>query len=283
VRPTVSQEAVQEFQINRASYSAEHGSARGGVVNIVTKSGGNTLHGSAFAFFRHQSLDAGDPFAVTLADNRLTRVKPDSQRQQLGATIGGPIRKDKTFYFFSYEQLRRRESAAVPVLTDPSIFQPTQAQEAILRNLPASAAGQLRGALTSPASTVQLFQGNSGVFPFQSDDYKGLMRLDHRFSDRNHVTFRYNTTTSFETNPNLQGLVGYSRGYVTEYFDSTALAGWTRMISPAVVNDARVQFNYFNLFTGSNEPFGRRWRSPVSAFSTATASCRTTPSSGASS
>jgi hypothetical protein len=256
VRPTVSQEAVQEFQVNRASYSAEHGSARGGVVNIITKSGGNQVHGSAFAFFRHQSLDAGDPFAVTLADNRLTRVKPDSQRQQFGATIGGPIKKDRTFAFLSYEQLRRRESATVPVLTDPSIFQPTAAQETILKVLPAAAAGQLRAALSSPPSTVELFQKNSGIFPFSSDDRKGLLRLDHRFNDRNQVTFRYNVTKSFETNPNLQGLVGYSRGYVVEYFDSTALAGWTRMLSPRLINEARAQFNYLDLFTGSNEAFG---------------------------
>ncbi|MDP3001012.1 MAG: TonB-dependent receptor [Bryobacterales bacterium] len=256
VRPTVSQEAVQEFQINRASYSAEHGSARGGVINIVTKSGGNQVRGSAFAFFRHQSLDAGDPFAVSLQDNRLTRVKPDSQRQQFGGTIGGPIKKDRTFYFLSYEQLRRRESATVPVLTDPSIFQPTAAQENILKALPAAAAGQLRAALSSPPSTVELFQKNSGIFPFSSDDHKGLLRLDHRFSDRDQVTFRYNVTSAFETNPNLQGLVGYSRGYVTDTFDSTVLAGWTRMLSPTLINDARAQFNYTNPFTGSNEPFG---------------------------
>jgi hypothetical protein len=64
VRPTVGQEAVREFQINRTDYSAEHGSARGGVINIITKSGGNATRGSIFGFFRHQSLDAGDPFAV---------------------------------------------------------------------------------------------------------------------------------------------------------------------------------------------------------------------------
>src|SRR5262249_15520998 len=66
VRPTVGQEAVQEFQINRADYSAEHGSARGGVINIITKSGGNATRGSVFGFFRHQSLDARDPFAIVL-------------------------------------------------------------------------------------------------------------------------------------------------------------------------------------------------------------------------
>ncbi len=256
VRPTVSQEAVREFQINRANYSAEHGSARGGVVNIVTKSGSNQVRGSLFSFFRHESLDAGDPFAIALTEGRLQRVKPDSARQQFGGTIGGPIARDRAFYFFSYEQLRRRESAAVPVLTDLSIFQPTPAQEAILRNLPAAAAAQLRGALVSPRPTVELFERNSGIFPFQTDDYKGLMRLDWRQSDRSQISFRYSVAKIFETNPNLQGLVGYSRGYVTDTFDSTAALGWTRMLSSTTVNEARAQFAYDNPFTGSNDPYG---------------------------
>src|SRR5205085_6455413 len=91
VRPTVSQEAVQEFQIDRANYSAEYGAARGGVINIITRSGSNSLHGSVFGFFRHQSLDAGDPFAITLQNDRLVRIKPDSNRQQFGGALGGPI------------------------------------------------------------------------------------------------------------------------------------------------------------------------------------------------
>ncbi len=257
VRPTVSQEAVQEFQINRTNYSAEHGEARGGVIDIVTKSGGNTAHGSAFGFFRHQSFDATDPFAVELTpDNRLLRVKPDAQRQQFGATLGGPIAKNRTFYFVSFEQLRRRESKSVPVLTDASIFQPTAAQESILATLPAAAAAQLRPALTSPPATVEMFKRNSGIFPFQSDQYQGLMRIDHQFNEANRTTFRYNVSKFYETNQNVGALVGYSRGYISDFFDSTALASWTHTFSPRLLNEAHAQFNYYNPFTGSNEQFG---------------------------
>src|SRR6185437_3052044 len=99
VRPTVSQETVQEFQIDRTNYSAEYGSARGGVINIITRSGTNKLHGSLFGFFRNQSLDAGDPFAIVSQNNSLTRVKPDSNRQQFGASLGGALIKDRTFFF----------------------------------------------------------------------------------------------------------------------------------------------------------------------------------------
>jgi hypothetical protein len=257
VRPTVSQDAVQEFQINRTDYSAEHGAARGGVINIVTKSGGNAIHGNAFGFFRHQSLDATDPFAIVLLpNNTISRVKPDSTRQQFGATLGGPIRKDRTFYFLSYEQLRRRESNAVPVLTDLSIFQPTPAQQSILSALPSDAAGQLRAALTSPPATVEMFRRNSGVFPFQTDQYQGFMRIDHRFSASDQTNFRYNVTRSYDTNQNLAALVGFSRGYISEAFDSTALANWTHIFSPNLINEARAQFNYNNPLTATNDPFG---------------------------
>ena len=256
VRSTVSQEAVQEFQINRATYAAELGGARGGVINIVTKSGGNNFHGSAFGFFRHESLDAGDPFAIVLQDNRITRIKPPSSRQQFGGSLGGPIVKDRTFFFAAYEQLRRRESASVPVLTDLSIFQPTPAQNAILNALPANAAGPLRAALTAPQSTIDLFQSNSGVFPFLTDDYKVLLRVDHQIDTHNQLNIRYNFTQDKETNQNVRGQVGWSRGYVTSDYEQTGLAAWTHSFSPAAMNELRVQFDYTRPIVSSNDAFG---------------------------
>ena len=257
VRPTVSQEAVQEFQINRTDYSAEHGQARGGVVDIVTRSGANGVHGDVFGFFRHQSLDAADPFAIVLnSNNTVSRIKPDSERQQFGGVLGGPLAKDRTFYFVSYEQLRRRESNTVPVLTDLSIFQPTAAQQAILGALPADAAGQLRAALSARPDTVELFKRNAGIFPFQTDQYQGLVRLDHRFSNKDQMNFRYNVTQAHDTNQNLAALVGVSRGYVSEIFDSTTLGNWTHTFSPTLVNEARAQFNFFNPLTASIDQFG---------------------------
>lgn len=256
VRPTVTQEAVQEFQINRTNYTAEHGGSRGGVINIVTKSGTNGLRGSAFGFFRNQILDAGDPFAIVLQGDKLSRVKPDSQRQQFGGSFGGPIVKDRTFYFLAYEQLRRRESSAVPVLTDFSIFQPTAAQEKILGALPAPQSAALRAALTAPESTVQMFEKNSGVFPFATDSYQGIMRIDHRFNESNQFNFRYNVTGLYDANPNLSGLVGYSRGFSQENFDSEAIASWTHLFSPSLINEAHAQFAWYDLLTASTDPYG---------------------------
>jgi hypothetical protein len=102
VRSTVSQEAVQEFQIITNSYAAEYGRASGGVVNIITRSGSNQFHGDVFGFLRNRAFQAVNPFS-TVPDPAYTRV-------QGGIAFGGPIKKDKTYYFFSYEITRRHET-----------------------------------------------------------------------------------------------------------------------------------------------------------------------------
>src|SRR5258708_1330639 len=146
VRFTLSQDAVQEFQVNRSNYAAELGSASGASINIVSKTGTNDLHGSLYSFFRNDALDARDPFAITQAltpgspfstSAKGTPTKDSLQREQFGGTLGFPIRKNKTFMFLSAEGLLRNEQHAVPLLTDSSIFNPTAQQSTILTNLPA--------------------------------------------------------------------------------------------------------------------------------------------------
>src|SRR4029453_9723863 len=133
-------------------------------------------------FFRTSGLDAADPFARVLVGDTLERVKPPSNRQQFGATLGGAIRPNETFFFAAFEGLRRRESNSVAVLTDRSIFNPTEQQEAILAGLPPAPADPLRQSLTASPTTQQLFEINSGVFPYEGDDYLYSVRLDHRLS-----------------------------------------------------------------------------------------------------
>lgn len=102
IRSTVSQEAVQEFQIITNSYAPEYGRASGGVVNIITRSGGNAFHGTAFGYLRNRDFQAVNPFS-NVPDPAYTRV-------QAGFTLSGPIKKDKTFFFFSFETTRRHET-----------------------------------------------------------------------------------------------------------------------------------------------------------------------------
>ncbi len=101
-RSTVSQEAVQEFQVVTNSFAAEFGRSAGGVVNVVTKSGTNELHGNIFGFLRHRSFQARNAFAPI--------EDPPFTRTQYGFTIGGPFAKGRTFFFFAFEQRRRQES-----------------------------------------------------------------------------------------------------------------------------------------------------------------------------
>ncbi len=131
VRLTVSQDSVQEFQVNRSNYGADLGGASGASINIVTKSGTNDVHGSLFSYFRNDGMDARDPFAFSQAlkptdpfsfTAQGQPIKNSLQRYQFGGSVGGPIKKDKTFFYAAFEGLIQNAQNAVPLLTQSSIF-----------------------------------------------------------------------------------------------------------------------------------------------------------------
>src|ERR1700682_1277379 len=126
IRSTVSQEAVQEFQLILSNYNAEYGRATGGVINIVTKSGGNDIHGDAFGFFRNKSFQARNAFSgeINPTTGALDPVKQAYPRVQAGLTLGGALKKDKTFYFFSYEDTLREETGFSSIGIDNFGLQP---------------------------------------------------------------------------------------------------------------------------------------------------------------
>jgi hypothetical protein len=112
IRSTLSQEGIQEFQLILSNYNAEYGRASGGVINIVSKSGTNEFHGNAFGYLRNKAFQARNPFSgqVDAVTGNLDPVKQAYTRTQSGLTFGGPLKKDKTFLFFSYEYTQREES-----------------------------------------------------------------------------------------------------------------------------------------------------------------------------
>jgi Carboxypeptidase regulatory-like domain len=142
VRLNESQDAVQEFQINRSNYGAELGGASGATINIVSKSGTNDLHGSLYGFFRNDALDAANPFSFSQAlqpgqtfnpaqpDVFGHHVKDSLTREQFGGTVGFPITKDKTFLFGGFEGLMADAQNAVPLLgqAGTTIFRPDNGQ-----------------------------------------------------------------------------------------------------------------------------------------------------------
>jgi hypothetical protein len=264
VRSTLSQDAVKEFQINRSNYSAEFGRASGGLINIVSKSGTNNWNGNVFAFFRDQALDARNPFAFGPGG---TSIDPPYSRQQAGFTLGGPIKRDRTFFFLSYEGLRQRESRFVSFLEDPAVFLPTASQQRLIAGLTASPAAalrtvgaQLNGLLTTSQQTfpetVKLLTSNSGAFPYRNNDNTAAARFDQSWTSSNQMFGRLTFTDVDTFGGVFGGLKAPSRGANYKIQDLAAVFGDTHFLGRKMVNDFRFQFANRNYDVLPADPIG---------------------------
>ncbi|HKQ90694.1 MAG TPA: TonB-dependent receptor [Blastocatellia bacterium] len=255
VQATVSQEAVQEFQVVRNSYSAELGGAAGGVVNIVSKSGGNGFHGGAFGLFRDKAFDARNAFDFN----------PNGQspfnRQQYGGSFGGPIRQDKTFFFTAVERFSQERTSFVNLL-DPNIFQPTGSQAALFNFLKGSAATSPLGdallttTMQNAPRTVQLFTNASGQFPFDESQTQFSSRLDHNFSERSSGYLRFNVTDGNFENQAAGALTAVSRGRQVSVFNGGVVGSHNYQFSPTAFNELKLQYSYTRAGFFTNDPFG---------------------------
>ncbi|HEY6399817.1 MAG TPA: TonB-dependent receptor, partial [Blastocatellia bacterium] len=210
-RVTPSQEAVREFRVLSSTFLAEYGRALGGFVNIVTKSGTNRFNGSIYYFGLNDALNAQP---ILTPDPRL-------RQNQYGATVGGPLRKDKTFFFGNYEGQRRAES--------------NKFSSVIINNLDAINATKAFFGL-SPETTNVL----------RANDYDGfLTKLDHKITSNNDFSVRYNLLNS-TTNGFLGGGGRASAASTTrrnnEGLDQSVVASETALLGSKVVNEARVQW-----------------------------------------
>jgi hypothetical protein len=259
VRPSVSQEAVSEFQINRNSYSAEFGGAFGGAINIITRSGTNEVHGNLFGFLRNRRIQARNYFDPNPDGSAYTRT-------QAGATFGAPIVKDRTFLFAALERLDRNETSFVPILQDRSVFsQLTTSQQQLVDFFNASGVPALRGlaAQAGPAliatnypRTVALFDRNSGNFPFSEDSTQVSVRLDHRFTDSHNIFFRGNFAKDFSQNAQLGALLGYNRGRDIDQLEGTAMLSDTFVLNERWVSETRAMFANYTLDVTTIDPNG---------------------------
>jgi hypothetical protein len=257
VRPTVSQEMAQEFQINRNSFSAEFGNASGGMVNIITKSGANDWHGDLFGFLRHRDIQARNYFDPG---------KSAFTRSQAGATAGGALKRDKAFVFAAFERLERQETSFVPLLQDRSAFtQVTPGQDRLLRFLEASGNAMLAGLarqgrqLLTPGNNPRvnrLFDQNSGTFPFAERLTTLGLKLDYRFSDRHNAFLRSNTTWNPQSNNTRGALDGYNRGNNVNTDDTTAMINDEFVFNPRWIMETRAMFNYNRLDVTPVDPYG---------------------------
>src|SRR5215471_5539682 len=215
-RATPSQEAVSEFRVVNNSFGAEYGRALGGIVNIVTKSGSNDLHGSVYEYFMNNALNA---------KSSLTQPGFDRfQQNQFGATLGGRLQKDKTFFFLNYEGQRRAQSPTYPGL--------------LIANLPA---------INAVKASYGLSPENLNILTTADVD-NGFVKFDHQISEQHHISARY----LIQKATNLNMLVGQtldgggigapSSGRNGLLRDQSVVGSWTWTLNSARVNDVLVQW-----------------------------------------
>jgi hypothetical protein len=207
VRVTFGQDAVQEFQVVSDSYSAEFGRALGGVVNIVTRGGGNNYHGDLFFLDRDDKISARDVFAP---------FKPNYKQYQFGSTFGGPIKKDRIFFFTSFERLTVKQNNFVTI-SDESVS----------------------------AANRQGFPLRNGPVPFALGTTSILTRLDMRLGPSNTLYLRYNFggtyNGAFEP---FGGLIGGTSAGIQRLDDSSFVASNTYISTGLnLVNETRLLFS----------------------------------------
>jgi Carboxypeptidase regulatory-like domain/TonB dependent receptor/TonB-dependent Receptor Plug Domain len=240
-------EAIAELRVLSNS-EAEYGRSAGGVINIVTKGGGNTLHGSGFDFFRNNALDARNFF------NEVGQEQNPFHNNQFGGSLGGPIVKDKTFFFVDYEGMREKGAEASTACV------PTQANinKAIVDNggivNPVIAAMLAKPNLiwpTPPSGATDCYNdGGSNISlatPFSNRVDSAIIKIDHSFNPNNLLTGRYYIGDSDQSFP--LALVG--GGLLPNYNTATPTRvqlvslSYVSAISPSIVNEARLGWNRF--------------------------------------
>jgi len=217
VRPPYqfSEESVQEFQVNQNGFSAEFGRAGGAVVNVVTKSGTNDFHGGAFEFFRDESLNAQTPqLKASQFQRGLPNKRPPLQINQFGGRIGGPIVRNKAFFFFTYDGQRQQ----LPNFLDPVGFftQPANIQAALL-----------------PKLTTYQIGRNQDVF---------MVKGDVAVNDKNQLSLRFNQQNFTGKNNEFTGTSGTLEHSGDSVAKTTTFSGsLVSTLTNTTVNEFRFQ------------------------------------------
>lgn len=228
ISANISQDSVQEFQVLTGG-NAEFGRASGGVINTVTKSGGNAVHGTAFWFYRDQNFNARDRYAF---------VNPQERRQQFGGSIGGPIKKDKLFYFFNTE-LTRRNFPLVSSHTFSPLFNTN---------------GQFIGTCAAPATPAQCSAARTFLDRFtrvidrQSNQELAFGKIDYRANDKNTVSLSFNylrwiSPAGIQTGATLNNGGGLGNNGLSTVRNRNGRIAWTNLPTTSMVNEFR--FGWF--------------------------------------
>jgi hypothetical protein len=222
-------EAVKEFKVLTTDFTAEYGEQSGGTVNILFKSGTNQLHGSAYEYYRNAVFDARNVFDQTSAP-------PPFHRNQFGASLGGPIKKDNTFFFVNYEGFRSSQSLS-DVATVPDAASRASATPAIA-SIFFREPNPLYPDCNGPAVGGGLCQYFSSPVQTVVENY-GLTKIDHTFGSKNTLSSTYNIDKSWEFTPSQIGVTADDRLTGRQTFTLQD----TQIISANVVNTARFGVN----------------------------------------
>jgi hypothetical protein len=218
----LSQDAVQEFQVLSSTYSAEFGKASGGVVNTITKSGTNDVHGTAFEYFRNRSLDARDRYAA---------FNPQDIRHIFGTTVGGPIKKDKLFFFFDTEVQRRNAPIASSII-----------------NSSVNGSNQTWIGCGAPATPAQCSAINAllprffGAVPRKPNQELYFLKLDYRPDEKNAFSasmnyLHWNSLNGIQTGATLTNGAAVGSNGDDKVFDRIGKVQWTFVPTGSVVNE----------------------------------------------
>ncbi|HUO29608.1 MAG TPA: carboxypeptidase regulatory-like domain-containing protein [Bryobacteraceae bacterium] len=261
-------EAVREFSVQAGSYSAEYGDVAGGVINLQSKSGTNNWHGSLFEFFRNDMLDASNFFS-----NLTGQPKNALRYNQFGGSAGGPIRRNKTFFFADYQgtvthsgqpmitsvplSAQRGGNFSAPgsaLIYDP--FSTSYARTPFLSNtIPASLLNPAAVEITSLLPQPNQFGAGGTPLPFNnyavtrvdtSNVQSFDVRVDHQFSERNSLFARESFQNTSAVTPSIFGLpLGGSilGAGATSARNQNAGIGYTSTISPTLLNELRLGVN----------------------------------------
>jgi hypothetical protein len=223
-----SMDSMLEYQVSTSNYSAELGQAAGGVVNAVTKSGANDIHGDLFYYLRYPTWNALDPYPKSQGNY----TQPIHQWQQFGGSVGGAIIKNKLFYFGTYDGSRKVN----PIAYTSSTF------NASSKALPCP----VQVTATQCANANSYLYGLLGTFPRATNQDVGFFKLEGMPTLRNHVSasldmMNYRAPNAYQTAPSYNNSsIGSNGSYI--YHERVFVANWDSTISPTAVNNVRFQW-----------------------------------------
>jgi hypothetical protein len=229
-RLQASLENVQEFRVDSNSYPAEYGTGTGGQVSVVTKSGGNRFHGSAFEYLRNDKFDSRNFFDRDF--------KSPLRLNQFGASLGGPIVKDKFFFFGSYEGYRVRSGINI-VEQVPKLSQCATATSAVIQNLCSNAFLSPNGTRVLNTSPAALFDFGQLVASNPVNENSGSLRFDYRANDKNSFYVRFFRDQGDNNQP--QNVSGARAIY--KYAPQNGVAAWQTTFGGNKINEFKLGYN----------------------------------------